>query len=77
MRGVKARKVFRCGVSEGITGFSARDAAGRWAGIEADFCASRGKRVSFARFARYGVPFAACQLAVAALYVLAMFWLKA
>jgi Na+/H+ antiporter NhaD/arsenite permease-like protein len=45
--------------------------------VSAGICASRGKRVSFARFARYGVPFAACQLAVAALYVLAMFWLKA
>ena len=38
LRGVKARNVVRCGVSEGITGFSARDAAGRWTGIEADFC---------------------------------------
>lgn len=36
--GVKARKVVRCGVSEGIPGFSARNAAGRWVGLEADFC---------------------------------------
>jgi len=38
LAGVKARGVVRCGVSEGITGFSARDAAGRWRGLEADFC---------------------------------------
>jgi len=36
----------------------------------AGICAAHGKRVSFARFARYGLPFTACQLAVAALYVL-------
>ncbi len=38
LRGVKVRGVVRCGVSEGITGFSARDTAGRWTGMEADFC---------------------------------------
>jgi general L-amino acid transport system substrate-binding protein len=38
LAGVKARKVVRCGVSEGIPGFSARNAAGRWVGLEADFC---------------------------------------
>lgn len=38
LTGVKARKVVRCGVSEGIPGFSARDRAGRWVGLEADFC---------------------------------------
>jgi general L-amino acid transport system substrate-binding protein len=38
LSGVKARKVVRCGVSEGIPGFSARNAAGRWVGLEADFC---------------------------------------
>lgn len=38
LAGVKARKVVRCGVSEGIAGFSARNAAGRWVGLEADFC---------------------------------------
>jgi len=61
LRGVKVREVVRCGVSEGITGFSARDATGRWTGIEADFC----RAVA-----------AAGQLAVAAFYVLAMFWMK-
>ena len=28
----------RCGVSEGIPGFSQRDATGRWSGIDVDFC---------------------------------------
>ena len=36
--GVKARGRLRCGVSEGVVGFSARDASGRWAGLDADFC---------------------------------------
>jgi general L-amino acid transport system substrate-binding protein len=35
---VKARGALRCGVSEGITGFSAKDASGRWTGLDADFC---------------------------------------
>lgn len=35
---LKARGVLRCGVSEGIAGFSQRDAAGRWRGLDADFC---------------------------------------
>ena len=35
---VKARGILRCGVSEGIIGFSARDASGRWTGLDADFC---------------------------------------
>lgn len=34
----KARGVLRCGVSEGIAGFSARDASGVWSGIDVDFC---------------------------------------
>ncbi len=40
----------------------------------AGICAAHGKRVSFVRFARYGLPITACQLTVAALYLLAMFW---
>ena len=36
--GVKSRKKLRCGVSEGIAGFSAVDAKGRWTGLDADFC---------------------------------------
>ena len=35
---VQARGVLRCGVSEGIPGFSQRDAADRWQGLDADFC---------------------------------------
>lgn len=35
---VKARGTLRCGVSEGIAGFSAKDAAGQWRGLDADFC---------------------------------------
>ncbi|MCU0836110.1 MAG: amino acid ABC transporter substrate-binding protein [Chromatiaceae bacterium] len=38
MDGVKARGELRCGVSEGIAGFSAKDAGGRWTGLDADFC---------------------------------------
>lgn len=34
----KARGTLRCGVSEGIAGFSIKDAAGRWTGLDADFC---------------------------------------
>ena len=35
---VKSRGTLRCGVSEGVAGFSAKDASGRWSGIDADFC---------------------------------------
>jgi general L-amino acid transport system substrate-binding protein len=35
---VKSRRVLKCGVSEGIVGFSAKDASGRWRGMDADFC---------------------------------------
>jgi general L-amino acid transport system substrate-binding protein len=35
---VRERGVLRCGVREGITGFSAKDAAGRWQGLDVDFC---------------------------------------
>lgn len=37
-------------------------------------CATHGKPVSFMTFLRYGVPFTLCQLVVAALYVLGMFY---
>ena len=36
--GVKARGELRCGVSEGIPGFSEKDPSGRWLGLDADFC---------------------------------------
>jgi general L-amino acid transport system substrate-binding protein len=38
LEGVKARGQLRCGVSEGIPGFSERDVDGRWRGLEVDFC---------------------------------------
>jgi general L-amino acid transport system substrate-binding protein len=38
LRLVRARGTLRCGVSEGIAGFSSRDAAGSWTGIDVDFC---------------------------------------
>ena len=38
LNGVKAHGVLRCGVSEGIPGFSEQDSAGRWRGLDVDFC---------------------------------------
>lgn len=35
---VHSREVVRCGVSEGLVGFSIKDAAGRYTGLDADFC---------------------------------------
>jgi general L-amino acid transport system substrate-binding protein len=35
---VQSNGVVRCGVSEGITGFSIKDSSGRWTGLDADFC---------------------------------------
>jgi len=35
---VKSRGRLRCGVSEGLAGFSERDASGRWIGFDVDFC---------------------------------------
>lgn len=35
---IQSRGVLHCGVSEGILGFSQRDAEGRWQGLDADFC---------------------------------------
>ena len=35
---IKARGALRCGVSEGIAGFSAKNASGRWSGLDVDFC---------------------------------------
>jgi general L-amino acid transport system substrate-binding protein len=35
---IQSRGVLRCGVSEGILGFSQLDAEGRWQGLDADFC---------------------------------------
>src|SRR5262245_44021083 len=38
LREVKARGTVRCGVSEGVAGFSVQDSSGRWAGLDVDFC---------------------------------------
>jgi general L-amino acid transport system substrate-binding protein len=35
---VKQRGTLNCGVSQGLAGFSDRDAQGRWAGFDVDFC---------------------------------------
>lgn len=35
---IKMRKKVRCGVSEGVPGFSEQDAGGRWVGFDVDFC---------------------------------------
>lgn len=39
---VQSRKMLRCGVSEGIPGFSMPGADGRWTGMDADFCRAVG-----------------------------------
>ena len=38
LTGVRSKGVVRCGVSEGIPGFSMPGADGRWTGMDADFC---------------------------------------
>jgi general L-amino acid transport system substrate-binding protein len=35
---VQSRGTVRCGVSEGIPGFSVKDRTARWTGLDADFC---------------------------------------
>lgn len=35
---IKSRGTLRCGVSEGVPGFSEKDPTGRWRGLDADFC---------------------------------------
>jgi len=35
---VKKRGFVRCGVSQGLPGFSSPDKAGRWTGVDVDFC---------------------------------------
>jgi len=42
--------------------------------VAAGICARHGNRVTFAGWLRYGIPFTAAQLAVSALYVLALFY---
>lgn len=38
LEALQSRGTLRCGVSEGIPGFSERDAAGRWQGFDVDIC---------------------------------------
>jgi general L-amino acid transport system substrate-binding protein len=35
---VKARGTLKCGVSQGLAGFSAKDDKGQWSGFDVDFC---------------------------------------
>ncbi len=35
---IKSRAKLRCGVSDGVPGFSFKEADGRWTGMDADFC---------------------------------------
>jgi Na+/H+ antiporter NhaD/arsenite permease-like protein len=42
--------------------------------VSIGICARNGKRVTFVGWLRYGLPITACQLAVSALYVLALFY---
>ena len=43
--------------------------------VSAGICAAHGERVTFARFLRFGLPITMAQLAISALYVVAMCWL--
>ncbi len=38
LKKVRSKGVLRCGVSEGLPGFSMKDAKGQWTGMDADFC---------------------------------------
>jgi general L-amino acid transport system substrate-binding protein len=38
LKGVQSREQLRCGISEGIPGFSERAADGYWRGLDVDFC---------------------------------------
>ncbi len=42
--------------------------------VSTGICAAHGKPVSFVTFMRYGVPLTLCQLVMAALYVLGLFY---
>jgi Na+/H+ antiporter NhaD/arsenite permease-like protein len=43
--------------------------------VSVGICARRGRPVTFAQFARYGVPLTLCQLVISGIYVLAVFYL--
>ena len=38
LKAIKDRGVLNCGVSEGLSGFSARDSNGNWGGFDVDMC---------------------------------------
>jgi general L-amino acid transport system substrate-binding protein len=38
LTGVRSKGAVRCGVSEGLLGFSLKEPNGRWGGLDADFC---------------------------------------
>lgn len=38
LESVKQRDMLRCGVSEGVLGFSEKDAKGEWSGFDVDYC---------------------------------------
>src|SRR5262245_58518832 len=38
LTGVQSKDAVRCGVSEGLLGFSLKEPNGRWSGLDADFC---------------------------------------
>jgi general L-amino acid transport system substrate-binding protein len=38
LEAIKQRGALRCGVNTGLLGFSAPDSAGKWTGLDADFC---------------------------------------
>ena len=38
LTGVRSKGAVRCGVSEGLLGFSLREPNGRWSGLDVDFC---------------------------------------
>ena len=42
--------------------------------VSAGICAAHGERITFARFLRFGLPITMAQLAISALYVIAMYW---
>lgn len=54
-----------------MPGLAAQDQAGRWQGLETDFCRAVAAAVTGdpERFMRLGLPIALAQLAVGALYV--------
>ena len=43
--------------------------------VSAGICATQGERVTFMRFLRFGLPITIAQLAVATLYVIAIYWI--